>query len=391
MKTELWRAPAPFPFEDLGRWWLAPRRLFDGDAFHKDVCLLIEDGHIATIAPAALAGNDGAPVWRSDDLLVPGFVDLQINGGGGTLYNTDPTPEGLAIIARAHRQSGTTALLPTLITDAPEVLDRAVDAMLVAFGRNGIAGIHIEGPHISIERKGAHKPAYIRPFDQRTMAAVNRLRQANIPVLLTLAPECVPNGTISALVGMGVVVSLGHTAADTATVRLAIAEGARSVTHLFNGMTPMSSRDPGVVGAAIDSAIYCGIIADGYHVDDAMFRLACRARPMAGRMVLVSDAMPTWAGPDSFDLYGETISLQDGRLINTIGSLAGVHIDMARSLARIVNEIGLPLDQALRMATSTPAELMGFDGIGVLRPGKPLNAVLMDRALAPSQILCGST
>lgn len=387
MMIETWGAPPPFALSELDRWWLAPRRMFDGTTFHDAPGLLIENGQIATIAPAAAAGRDGAPVWRSDDLLVPGFVDLQINGGGGALYNADPTPEGLAVIARAHRQSGTTALLPTIITDAPEVLDRAVDAMLAAFGRDGIAGIHIEGPHISIEKKGAHNPDFIRPFDQRTMVAVTRLRQAGIPVLLTLAPECVPGGTIAGLVRMGVVVSLGHTAADAATVRLALAEGARSVTHLFNGMTPMSSRAPGVVGAAIDSGAYCGIIADGYHVDDAMFRLACRARPVAGRMVLVSDAMPTWAGPDSFDLYGETIRLEEGRLVNAIGSLAGVHIDMAKSVARIVTEIGLPLDEALRMATSTPAELMGLNGVGVLRPGVALNAVLLDRALDPVTVL----
>lgn len=382
-----WGAPAPIPLGDPGSWWLAPRRMFDGAAFHDDVALQIEDGHIATVGPAALAGSDGAPVWRSEHLLVPGYVDLQINGGGGTLFNTDPTPEGLAIIARAHRQSGTTSLLPTLITDAPEVLDRAVESMLAAIGQNGIVGIHIEGPHINLERKGAHKPAFIRPFDKRTLDAVAKLRQAGIPVLLTLAPECAPAGTITALVRMGAVVSLGHTASDAATVRRAIAEGARSVTHLFNAMTPMTSREPGVVGAAIDSAVYCGIIADGHHVDDAMFRLACRARPMAGRMVLVSDAMPTWAGPDSFDLYGETIRLKDGRLVNTIGSLAGVHIDMAKSVARIVRDIGLPLDQALRMATSTPAELMGLDGIGVLRPGVALNAVLLDQALGPAVVL----
>jgi N-acetylglucosamine-6-phosphate deacetylase len=364
------QATAPFDLDQTEAFWLAPGRLFDGEAVQVGRALRIANGRVAEIVSASDAGRDGLPVWRTECLASPGFFDVQINGGGGVLFNANPTVEGLRAIAAAHRASGTTALLPTLITDAPEVMDRAVEAVLEAYGRDGIVGVHLEGPHVSIARKGAHNPRFIRPIDEHTFAAARRLRTAGVPVLLTLAPECVPPGTIATLSALGVVVSLGHTAADAAITRAAIAEGARCVTHLYNAMTPITSREPGVVGAALDSEIYCGFIADGHHVDDAVLRLAIRSRPVSDRMVLVSDAMPTWRGPDSYTLYGETIRLDGGRLINAIGSLAGVHIDMAASLRRLVAEIGIPLDAALRMATANPSRLMGLEqSVGFLKPG----------------------
>ena len=363
-------------------WWLAPRQIFDGDALRNGLALRISSKRIAAVSPASEAGADGAPVWRTECLATPGFFDVQINGGGGVLFNTTPTVEGLAAIAAAHRATGTTAFLPTLITDAPEVMDNAVAAAIAAHGRFGVAGIHLEGPHISIERKGAHNPAFIRPIDEHTFSIVARLRTAGLPVLVTLAPECVPAGTIARLCAMGAVVSLGHTAADGKAVRAAISEGATSATHLFNGMTPMTSREPGVVGTALDSSIYCGFIADGHHVDDTVLRVAIRARPRGGRMVLVSDAMPTWNGPDHFELYGETIRVVGGRLVNRIGSLAGVHIDMATSLKRLVEQVGIRLDEALPMATAAPASLMGLqDEIGSLKQGVRADIVLLDREL----------
>lgn len=369
---------APFDIAGTEAWWLAPKQLFDGETLCKDRALRIASGRIDGLFPASEAGKDGLPVWRTNGLAVPGFFDVQVNGGGGVLFNADPTAAGLRAIAAAHRPGGTTALLPTLITDAPEIMDRAVAAMLDAVGHDGIAGIHLEGPHISIERKGAHDPRFIRPFDDHTLAVVRRLRAAGVPVLLTLAPECVSPGTIAALCAIGVVVSLGHTAADAATTRAAITEGARSLTHLYNAMTPITSRAPGVVGVALDSDIYCGFIADGHHVDDAVLRLAIRSRPVADRMVLVSDAMPTWNGPDRFTLYGETIRLDGGKLVNGIGSLAGVHIDMATSLRRLVTAVGVPLEAALKMATANPARLMGLeDRIGFLKAGMPARIALV--------------
>lgn len=372
---------APFDIENTEAWWLVPHRLFDGETLRTGLALRIAAGRIDDIVPTGQAGMDGLRVWRTERLVSPGFFDVQVNGGGGVMFNTDPSPAGLKAIAAAHRASGTTAVLPTLITDAPDVMERAVTAALEAIGSDGIVGVHLEGPHISLERKGAHNPLFIRPMDEHTLAAVRRLRAGGVPVLLTLAPECVPNGTIAMLCAMGVVVSLGHTAADAATTRAAIAEGARSVTHLYNGMTPITSREPGVVGAALDSGAYCGFIADGHHVDDTVLRLAIRARPIRDRMVLVSDAMSTWNGPDHFTLYDETIRLVGGRLVNRLGSLAGVHIDMATSLQRLVANLGVPLEDALKMATANPSCLMRLESsVGFLRPGMAADIVLLDWA-----------
>lgn len=370
--------PVPFDTAATNAWWLLPDRLFDGERLRTGLAVRCTGDTIDDIYPAAEAGKDGFPVWKTDRLAAPGFFDLQVNGGGGVLFNSDPTTDGLRRLAAAHRESGTTALLPTLITDAPDVMERAVTAILQMNGKEGIAGLHLEGPHISLERKGAHNPLFIRPMDDHTLSQVRRLRQADIPLLLTLAPECVAPGTIAALSAMGVVVSLGHTAADTEGTRAAIAEGARSVTHLYNAMTPITSREPGVVGAALDSDIYCGFIADGHHVDDAVLRLAIRSRPVPDRMVVVSDAMPTWKGPDHFTLYGETIRLQSGKLVNRIGSLAGVHIDMVTSVRRLVSQTGIPLEMALKMATANPARLMGLQSrLGFIRRGMPAAIVLL--------------
>ncbi len=372
-------ATAHFDPAGTATFWLVPGQVFDGQRLMAGHAIRIANDAIAEVAPVEIAEASGLPLWRTACIASPGFFDIQVNGGGGVLFNRNATVEGLQAIAAAHRQSGTTAILPTVITDAPEVMEKAAEAVIGALDCNGIAGIHIEGPHISLERKGAHNPAFIRPLDDKTIAVLRRLRAADVPVLLTLAPECVTGGDIAALVALGVVVSLGHTAADARRTRAAIAEGATCVTHLYNAMTPITSREPGVVGAALDSEIYCGFIADGHHVDDAVLRLAIRSRPARDRMVLVSDAMPTWNGPGSFSLYGETIRLEEGRLVNRTGSLAGVHIDMATSLARLVKVVGIDLESALRMATSNPARLMGLqDRLGILRPGLPADIVLID-------------
>ncbi|UVC09461.1 N-acetylglucosamine-6-phosphate deacetylase [Rhizobium sp. TH2] len=382
---------APFDLATTRDWWLVPRRLFDGEGLTDSRAIRITDRRVVSVVSAEAAGRDGAPVWRTSRLAVPGFFDTQINGGGGVLFNADPSLDGLATIAAAHRSTGTTSWLPTLITDVADRMDQGADAAIATHRRFGIVGIHLEGPHISIARKGAHRPDLIRPFDERTVATVARLREAGLPVLLTLAPECVPPGTIARLCRMGAVVSLGHTDADFDAARAAIAEGARSATHLYNAMTPITSRSPGVVGAVLDSDIYCGFIADGHHVDDTTLRLAIRSRPVADRMVLVSDAMPTWNGPPVYELLGETIRLQDGKLVNRIGSLAGVHIDMASSLRRLVQAVGIGLEDSLKMATANPARLMGLDQeIGYIRAGAKADIVLLDEALVPGAIISSS-
>ena len=335
--------------------WIAPDRVFDGERLHDGMALLIEGSRVADLAP--LDPRMGAR--RVPGLLTPGFVDLQVNGGGGVLLNAEPTVAGMEAIASAHRALGTVALLPTVITDAPEVLDRAAEAALAARGRPGLLGLHIEGPHISVARRGTHAARFIRPLDERTMDVVRRLRDGGVPVLLTLAPEATAPGQIAELAAMGVVVSLGHSDATAEQARAALAEGARTFTHLFNAMSPLTHRAPGVVGAALGSSVPVGIICDGIHVVDEVIALALRARPGSDLFYAVSDAMPTVGGPDRFRLYDMDLRVQEGRLVNPEGNLAGAHVTMAQSVARLVGQVGLAPEVALRMGVTVPARLIG--------------------------------
>ena len=335
--------------------WLLPDAVFDGSGLQEGVALRIENGRVAELRGSAEAPG-AMPV---SGIVTPGYVDLQVNGGGGVLLNQTPTPEGMAAIAAAHRRFGTVAILPTVITDAPDVLPRAAETALAARGQTGIAGLHIEGPHISKARRGTHAARYIRDMDEETLCIVSRLRQADIAVMITVAPEAATPRQIAALAQTGAVVSLGHSDADAETTRQCLAAGASCFTHLFNAMSPLVNRAPGMTGAAINSTAYAGIICDGVHVADELVAMAIRARPVAETTFLVSDAMPTVGGPDVFDLYGTPLHLHDNRLVNAEGSLAGAHVTMAESVARLVGVLGLPVEAALRMAITIPARVIG--------------------------------
>lgn len=293
-------------------------------------------------------------------LLMPGCTDLQVNGGGGVMLNSDPSVDGMMQILKGHRSQGTFWILPTMITDTPEIMTRAVQAVLECYPTQGILGLHIEGPHIAPERRGTHAERFIRPLDRETVGQIAQLRQRDIPVMLTLAPERSDPGLMQELAEMGVILSIGHSAASAAQVHAAFKDGVTCFTHLYNAMPPMTSRDPGIVGTAICSDYYTGLIADGIHVSWEMARIACQARPRPDRMFLVSDAMSTVGGPDHFELYGQTIHVKDGALVNAEGSLAGAHIDMVTSLANAHHHIGLPLAQAIAMATDIPRDVLGL-------------------------------
>lgn len=356
--------------------WLAPDHLFDGDSLKTGLAVCVADGVVTEVAAAP------SDATRIPGTLTPGYVDLQVNGGGGALLNADPTPAAIATIAGAHRQFGTVAILPTVITDAPKVLDAAAKAILSARDLPGVIGLHIEGPHISEPRKGTHDAAFIRPLDDRTIDVVRDLRAADLPVMITLAPESATLEQITELAKLGAIVSIGHSDATAEQAEAAIAAGVSCATHLFNAMSPMTSREPGVVGTVINSTLYAGIICDGFHVADSMVGLALRARPVADRMMLVSDSMSTVGGPDQFDLYGHQVVLRDGRLINRQGNLAGAHITQAEGVQRLISKIGLTPDAALRMAISTPAACMGLPALAtpVNRPAEDL--IVLDRDYA---------
>ncbi|MDP5085720.1 MAG: N-acetylglucosamine-6-phosphate deacetylase [Yoonia sp.] len=337
--------------------WIVPARLFDGKDLQEGVALRVQHGIVTDVLPAADLPEKGTSLTIAG-LVTPGFVDLQVNGGGGVLFNQDPNAAGIAHIAAAHYRLGTVALMPTVITDAPSVIEAAVQAALDAKAMPHFAGLHLEGPHIDPRKRGTHAAAFIRPLDDTTVQALQRLRQAGITVMITLAPEAATADQITKLAAMGVIVSLGHSNCTAAQAGQSFAAGARCVTHLFNAMSQMEGRAPGLAGAAIGSDAFVGMICDGVHVSDDMLALALRARPLADRSFLVSDAMPTVGGPDHFRLYGQDITLQNGRLINAEGNLAGAHSTMAAGLARLVTHVRQPLQTALRMGITVPANLI---------------------------------
>lgn len=339
--------------------WLLPDAIFDGQSLRKGAAI----GIVGSRSLLIDTPPPGATVRRLTGTLTPGFLDLQVNGGGDALLNNDQTPEALHVMAAAHRRFGTVGILPTVITDAPDILTRAVDAMLAAHaepeGDRSLLGFHIEGPHLSIPRRGTHAAQWVRPFEAATLAHVQRLRAQGIFVKITVAPESVTPDQVRQIVATGAVVSIGHSDTTADEVRLLLDAGANCFTHLFNAMSPMLNRAPGVTGACINSTAFAGIICDGIHVADEMVGLAIRARPIPGRMFLVSDAMSTVGGSDHLRLYGQDVWLKDGRLVNAEGSLAGAHVTMAEGVRRLITHVAIPAVTALDMAVSAPARLLG--------------------------------
>lgn len=357
-------------------WWLRADQVFCGDVLSSDKALRILGGRVSQISDRQNVPAD-AQVLDVAGCISPGFFDIQVNGGGGCLLNDDPSAASVKIIAKAHRQFGTTNLLPTIITDRPEVMEQAVDAIIETVGNDGVVGLHIEGPHIDVARRGTHAAKFIRPLGQRTIDQIAKLRGRDIPVLITVAPASATNAQVTQLTEMGAVVSIGHADANAADAKSMLDAGAKVFTHLFNAMSPMLNRTPGVTGTAINSQAYCSFICDGIHVDDEMLALAIRARPLADRMILISDAMPTVGGPDSFVLYGNTLTLKNGSLVNSEGSLAGAHITLAKSLARVVNQLDIAFEEALRMAISNPARLMGVGSSMMLQGANAKDLVVI--------------
>ena len=340
--------------------WIRPSRLFNKGKLHMGAELGVLNGRVQIFTEDNQI-KEAHQVIDFDGIISPGFVDLQVNGGGGVLLNETPTKEAIWDIAKAHRKYGTTGILPTVITDSVSVLSRAVDAAMEAVGQNGILGLHIEGPHISTERRGTHKAEFVRPLDEDTIRLVEKLKSADVPTMLTLAPDVVSPEDISRLVDLGTVVSIGHSKASADVVRRALEAGASCFTHLFNAMPPMAGREPGVVGAAINSHAFAGIICDGIHVADEMVAMAIRARPVTDRMYLVSDAMPTVGGPTEFNLYGTKVALIDNRLVNSEGGLAGAHTTQNEGVKRLVDRIGISTEDALKMAITIPGNAMGLE------------------------------
>lgn len=369
-------------------------KVFDGRQWHRDSAIVFENGHVIDVLPVEDVA-DTTPVHRLEQgHLVPGFVDLQVNGGGGVLLNDDPSAETIDTICRAHARFGTTALLPTLITDTADMTEAAIAAAKTALQRPvaGCLGLHLEGPHLSEARRGAHDPNLIRPA---TDADIGRLIDAARSIgnlLVTMAPESVSTDQVRTLVAGGVRISLGHSAAGYGDATAMIGAGAHMVTHLFNAMSPLGHREPGVVGAALESgSVYAGLIADGYHIDPATMAIAIRAKKGPGKIFLVTDAMST-IGSDltAITLNGRTITRAGGRLTLEDGTLAGADIDMMSSVRVLINSVGLGLEEALRMASLYPAEAMGVSHThGCLKAGSRADFVQLTPGLDVQEVWIG--
>jgi N-acetylglucosamine-6-phosphate deacetylase len=356
-------------------------RVLTDSGFALGKTVFVKDGRIEAVADDSSARDAGYRyVDLSGKLLMPGFIDVQVNGGGGVLFNDDPGVESIRAIGQAHRRFGTTGFLPTLISDDLHVVARAVAAVQTAIeaGVPGVLGIHIEGPFLNVQRKGVHDAAKLRGLDETALKLLTSLRGGK--TLITLAPEMTTPQIIRKLADAGVIVSAGHSNATYAEVKQALDSGLTGFTHLFNAMSQLTGREPGVVGAALDDpASWCGIILDGLHVDPVVLRIALRSKPR-DRFMLVTDAMPSVGiDGDSFMLQGRRISVVDGKCLDEAGTLAGSHLNMAEAVGNAVQMLNIDLPLAARMASLHPAAFLGLDHeLGRIEPGYRASLVAAD-------------
>jgi N-acetylglucosamine-6-phosphate deacetylase len=350
---------------------LSAPSIFDGERFLSHHSVLLSEDTVVAVTPISEVPADVEHLSLDDGTLAPGFIDLQVNGGGDVMFNTAPTVEGIEAITRAHRSRGTTGLLPTLVSDTLDIQMQAAEAIEQARrnGNQGVLGLHIEGPFFAREKRGAHALEKLR---EMSAADIDWLcSQQGFPVLLTLAPEVVTTAHLRRLAKAGLHICAGHTNADYGQLCEAKDAGLSGVTHLFNAMGGVTSREPGTLGAALDlDELWAGIIADGHHVHAAGIRLAYKAKPR-GKLILVSDAMPTVGGKESaFEMHGEAIQQKNGKLINADGNLAGSAIGLIDAVAFAHREAGLPLEECLRMASLYPSAILGLAGsLGSITPG----------------------
>jgi N-acetylglucosamine-6-phosphate deacetylase len=366
-------------------------RIFDGERFHDDKALVVADGRIETIAGLNDL-PDGETITLDGGILAPGFIDAQVNGGAGRMLNDEPSPASMYRIAEGHRPYGTTSLLPTLITDTGEATAAAIDAAKEAVKANrGVAGLHLEGPHLAPARKGAHLAELMRPVEDRDVKALSAAAEAIGTLLVTMAAEQVTARQVRELSEAGVTVSIGHSDCTSEAAEARFDAGARGVTHLFNAMSQLGHRTPGLVGAAIDHpAVWCGIIADGHHVDPKALRTALRAKRGEGKLFFVTDAMSlVGSAENSFTLNGRTVRRETGafcsRLVLSDGTLAGSDVDMASAIRYGLTYLDLSLSEALRMATLYPARFLKLDDRGRLAPGLRADLVHMSDGIKINQ------
>lgn len=363
-------------------------RIFDGERFHEDSALVTGNGRVQAIVGRNNLPDKAQVITLKGGVLSAGFIDAQVNGGGGRMLNDEPSAASMYMIAAGHRPYGTTALLPTLITDTATATAAAIDAAVEAVKANrGVAGLHLEGPHLAPARKGAHLAELMRPVEDSDVKAFIRAKEAIGTLLVTIAAEQVTARQVQALSEAGVIVSIGHSDCTSEAAEALFDAGARGVTHLFNAMSQLGHRSPGLVGAAIDHpSTWCGIIADGHHVDPKALRTALRAKRGEGRLFFVTDAMSlVGSDQDMFTLNGRTVRREKGgfcsKLVLADGTLAGSDVDMASTIRYGITYLELTLAEALRMATSYPARFLRLADRGHLLPGARADLVHLNDAI----------
>jgi N-acetylglucosamine-6-phosphate deacetylase len=359
-------------------------KVFNGDNFLDGYAVIIKDEFIKDVIPRSQMPEGLETLDLDGALIAPGFIDLQVNGGGGVLFNDDPSPEGIAEIYEAHKKFGTTYFLPTFITDSRDKIFMAMDAVRVymAEGKPGVLGMHLEGPFISMAKKGTHNPKAIRRLSDEDIYDIQKMGGGEVIKVLTLAPECVNKEQVCRLKDQGITVSAGHTNATYKQAVQSFEWGISMATHLFNGMSLFGSREPGVTGAVLDSDdIWAGIIVDGFHVDFASVRLAKKLKKQ--RLVLVTDAMPPVGTEVSeFKLGDLKVFCRDGKCINEEGGLAGSALDMAAAVGNCVRHVGVSLEEALRMASMYPAQAIGMGNrLGRIAQDYEASMVVLDEEL----------
>ncbi|MES2826130.1 MAG: N-acetylglucosamine-6-phosphate deacetylase [Pseudomonadota bacterium] len=360
---------------------LSNGKIFTGREWLNQCAIIIEHEKIIALCHENnLPENIDLHIDLTGHRLIPGLIDTQVNGGGGVLFNDAPTLATLRTMGAAHRQYGTTGFYPTLISDDISVMEKAIDAVAnaIAVKVPGVLGIHLEGPFLNPERKGVHNAEKFKIINEAALQLLSSLKVGK--TLITIAPELTTPEIISRLVNAGIIVAAGHSAASYEQTKIAINAGLTSFTHLFNAMTPLTSREPGMVGAALENEnTWCGIIADGFHVHPATLKIA-RAAKAKGKMILVTDAMPSVGAIDkSFMLNGEIIRSEKGRLATANGTLAGSDLNMLSAIKNTVEMVGIELDEAIRMASAYPAAMMGIaDTYGTIRVGHNASMILID-------------
>ncbi|HEU4603173.1 MAG TPA: N-acetylglucosamine-6-phosphate deacetylase [Steroidobacteraceae bacterium] len=348
--------------------------------FDDNATVLLEGERILDVVSKNTLSSEYATYDLRGSLLLPGFIDVQVNGGGGVLFNDNPSAENIRVIGEAHRRFGTTGFLPTLISDDLHVVENAIGAARTALEQRipGVLGIHIEGPFLNADRKGVHDESKLRELDASALKLLTSLRTGT--TLITLAPEMTTPDLIRQLANQGMIVSAGHSDATYAEIKAALANGLRGFTHLFNAMSQLTGREPGVVGAALDSQdSWAGIILDGLHVDPVVLRIAMRSKPR-NRFILVTDAMPSVGiDGDEFMLQGRRIVVRDGKCLDESGTLAGSHLNMAEAVRNATTLLGIELKEAARMASEYPSEFLRLDHeLGKILPGYRASLVQCD-------------